>query len=684
MAEQTKIDVDFSRPIIDGLTVEIADVSDESIVIYDVEGRIVHWNEASQLLYGVVIGEAVGKTLVELFGSSEDTPAFEEIASKRAWQGIVQRRKPDGLSVLVDVRIRFRPKTDSHAGAFIEYGRPADPRIVEGQSVGQRDWVAVWSVDVTDAATVVDEMTGGNKAVSSEASSIDPRLIADHLKIKDLNLTAAKLFANEKSPNSVIGKSAYRCWPKNHRDALLDMTFAVLMMSENDNPIVRQTVGVDTLTVWRSSAEHPTLLSVSVTGSWSDPETYWEISASEQRYRHLIDNIPIPVWQVDARVMSGVIERLKASGVDDIEQHIESQPDLVRFASEAVVVTEINESAMRLFRGTRRDDFLRNVSYLFAGTPAAAARLVMAHFGGGRNYTEEMKILAFDGELLDVLLYVTFPQYPEKLDKTLIMMIDVTEQRRIESQLRKIEADFAHAARISALGELVTSIAHEVRQPLSVIVTDADTGIRWLTRDEPNLPKVKTIMARIMENAHRANEVIRRIKDMAVKSDPVRDLIDLNDIVREAVLFVRSESQAHHIVITSRLTGGLRRVLGDRVQLQQVVVNLLINSIQAIAANDGLAREISVETTQSRDKVLLTVKDSGGGIQAGDFEKIFDGFFSRKADGMGMGLAICQSIISDHGGTISAANDGSVGAVFNVTLPTVDRAQEVAIETIAP
>ncbi len=141
----------------------------------------------------------------------------------------------------------------------------------------------------------------------------------------------------------------------------------------------------------------------------------------------------------------------------------------------------------------------------------------------------------------------------------MIMMIDVTEQRRIERQLRKIEADFAHAARISALGELVTSIAHEVRQPLSVIVTDADTG-HPLACPETSLtyPKVKTIMARIMENAHRANEVIRRIKDMAVKVDPVRDLVDINDIVREAVLFVRSESQAHQMSLPPALLAVLR------------------------------------------------------------------------------------------------------------------------------
>ncbi len=189
-------------------------------------------------------------------------------------------------------------------------------------------------------------------------------------------------------------------------------------------------------------------------------------------------------------------------------------------------------------------------------------------------------------------------------------------------------------------------------------------------------------MARIMANAHRANEVIRRIKDMAVNSDPVRDLVDINDIVREAILLVRAESQAHQIVITSRLVRGLRRILGDRVQLQQVVVNLLINSIQAIAANDSRNREISIETTRSADKILLVVGDSGGGIPADDIDKIFDGFFSRKVDGMGMGLAICRSIIEDHGGTISVYNEGTKGAVFQVALPIADVVQEIAIETV--
>lgn len=683
MAENTNNDVEFARRAINRLIAEITDVSGDSIIVYDAEGRIILWNEASHLLYGVVSTEAVGRTAAELFGTADDEPALEQIASRRSWQGIVQRRTVDGAPLVVDIRKRFH-SDDAGGIAFIEYGHRADPRVVEAHSFGnQRDWVAVWSVDVSDANMALRTMIRASDDNSNTTASVDPRLIADHLRVKDLNLTAAKLVADEGEQNSVIGASAYRSWPRNHRDTLLEITLSMLLKADNDTPIVRRTIGADTLTVWRASAEQPSLISVSVAGSWSDPETYWEIAASEQRYRHLIDNIPLPVWQVDARVMSGVIERLKSSGVDDIAAYLEAQPDLVRFASDSVVVTEVNESAMRLFRSDRREDFLQNVSYLFAGTPSAAASVVMAHFGGGRNYQEEIKIRAFDGELLDVLFYVTFPQYPEKLDKTLIMMIDVTEQRRIERQLRKIEADFAHAARISALGELVTSIAHEVRQPLSVIVTDADTGIRLLAREETNVTKVKTLMTRIMANAHRANEVIRRIKDMAVKADPVRDLVDINDTIREAILFVRSESQAHHIVITSRLVGGLRRILGDRVQLQQVVVNLLINSIQAIAANNSPSREISVETAQSTDKTVLVVRDSGGGIPADDIDKIFDGFFSRKVDGMGMGLAICRSIIEDHGGTISVRNEGARGAVFQVTLPIADALQEVAIETVS-
>ncbi|RVH87322.1 PAS domain-containing sensor histidine kinase [Sinorhizobium medicae] len=656
---------------VDLLSVQIADASHESVIIYDADARIIHWNYASQRLYGRSNVEVRGKHPDEVFGADTIGPDWTELKTGGSWQGIAQRAGFGNVSVLAEIRLRALRDEEGKITRIVEHGLPADARIVEGHAPGiQKDWIAVWSIDTSGAAAILEHIGRIRDQGLTHLTAIGPEVVAEHLRISDMNVAAVRLFAGGASVTSLVGKSAYRYWPQKHRAKLLDLTIRVLQASESETPFVTATVGDDVLSVWRGKPDHPHLISTSVTGSWNGPDRYWDLAASEQRYRNLINNVPLPIWQVDARVMSDVIQRLKAAGITSIESHLREEPDLVRFASEAVVVTDVNDSAMRLFRGKLRDDFLKNVTYLFSGTPEAAMRVVKAHFDGGRNYSEEMKIRTFDGDLRDVLFYVTFPQVPEKLDKTLIMMIDVTDQRRVEQQLRKIEADFAHAARVSALGELVTSIAHEVRQPLSVIVTDADTGLRWLGRDEPNVTKVKAIIARIAENAHRANEVIRRIKEMAVKTDPMRSIVDVNDLIREALLFVKSESQTHNIAINTRLVVGLPEIFGDRVQLQQVIINLLINSIHAISGNQRPNRLISIETSLgTKADVIFSVRDTGGGIPSDDIDRIFDGFFSSKPDGMGMGLAICRSIIIDHGGTITARNDGGHGAIFEVTLP---------------
>jgi signal transduction histidine kinase len=671
MRPTPKFERDAPIEQIDLLSVQIADASHESVIIYDASARIVHWNYASQRLYGRSNVEVSGRHPDEVFGVDTIGPDWNELKAGGSWQGVVQRIGFGNTSVLAEIRLRALRDAQGAITRFVEYGSPADARNVEGHAPGiQKDWIAVWSIDASGAAAILEQIGRIRDQGLTHLTAADPELVAEHLRISDMNIAATRLFAGGASLSSLVGKSAYRYWPQKHRAKLLDLTIRVLQAPESESPFVTAAVGDDVLSVWRGAPDRPHLISTSVSGSWSDPDTYWDLAASEQRYRNLINNVPLPMWQVDARVMSDVISRLKATGVTSIENHLKEEPDLVRFASEAVVVTDVNDSAMRLFKGKTRDDFLTNVTYLFAGTPEAAMRVVMAHFSGGRNYSEEMKICTFDGDVRDVLFYVTFPQVPEKLDKTLLMMIDVTDQRRVEQQLRKIEADFAHAARVSALGELVSSIAHEVRQPLSVIVTDADTGLRWLGREEPNITKVKAIIARIMENAHRANEVIRRIKDMAVKTDPMRSIVAVNDLIREALLFVRSESQTHNIAITTRLLSGLPEIFGDRVQLQQVIINLLINSIHAISTNKRPTRLISIETTFGpKADVVFSVRDSGGGIPTEYIDRIFDGFFSSKPDGMGIGLAICRSIIIDHGGTITARNDGGHGAIFEVTLP---------------
>jgi two-component system, LuxR family, sensor kinase FixL len=231
--------------------------------------------------------------------------------------------------------------------------------------------------------------------------------------------------------------------------------------------------------------------------------------------------------------------------------------------------------------------------------------------------------------------------------------------------------DFTRAARISMLGELATSIAHEVTQPLTAIVTNAETSLRWLARDDVSIPKLKQLTTRITSNARRAGDIVQRIRGMAAKHEPGCASLDLDEVVEEALLFVRHDIEAWSINLSVRNGAQLPKVTGDRIQLQQVVVNLLVNSVQAIAQGNGSARRIEIGTSTDGDgSVVFHIRDTGPGIADENLERIFDSFFTTKDMGMGIGLAICQSIIVAHGGRITASNHPDGGAHFRFSLPS--------------
>jgi two-component system, LuxR family, sensor kinase FixL len=265
---------------------------------------------------------------------------------------------------------------------------------------------------------------------------------------------------------------------------------------------------------------------------------------------------------------------------------------------------------------------------------------------------------------------VTYPERPGHYDSSLITMLDIGERLRTEAQLRRLQADFTHAARLSTLGELATSIAHEVKQPLAAIVTNAETSLRWLKREDVSLAKLETLTTRIIGNARRASDIVQRIRDMAVNHEPERTSLELNDVVEEALLVVRHDIDSRSIALAVKYGDGLPRVIGDRIQLQQVVVNLLVNSVQAIAQAGGSTRRIELRTEPDGDRaVAFTIRDTGPGIAEENVDRIFDSFFTTKDAGMGIGLAICQSIIAGHGGNITVSNHPDGGAEFRFSLP---------------
>lgn len=247
---------------------------------------------------------------------------------------------------------------------------------------------------------------------------------------------------------------------------------------------------------------------------------------------------------------------------------------------------------------------------------------------------------------------------------------DITERKRTEEALQKVRSELTHVTRVMTLGELTASIAHEVNQPLAAIVTNGNACLRWLGGAQPNLTEGRQAVERIIKDSYRASEVISRIRALVKKAPPRNDVVDVNDVVREVLTLAQSEARRNQVYLKVQLEDELKPVLGDRVQLQQVVLNLIINGIEAIAKSKAGPRELSVRSSCGESgNIVVAVSDSGEGLESASLDHVFDAFFTTKPDGMGMGLAISRTIIESHGGRIWATPNSPRGAVFQFTLP---------------
>jgi two-component system, LuxR family, sensor kinase FixL len=245
---------------------------------------------------------------------------------------------------------------------------------------------------------------------------------------------------------------------------------------------------------------------------------------------------------------------------------------------------------------------------------------------------------------------------------------DITERRRAEEGLHKAQAELAHVTRVATLGELTASIAHEVNQPLGAVVNNASACLRWLAAS--NQEEARQSAALIIADAHRASEIIGRIRALVKKSPPRQDRLNINDTILEVIALARSEMHTNRVSLHTQLADRLPLVRADRIQLQQVILNLIVNGIEAMSGIDERRRELLVRTERDgANGVLVSVQDSGVGLNPENLEHLFDPFFTTKPDGMGMGLAISRSIIEAHGGRLWATLNAPHGAVFQFTLP---------------
>ena len=257
--------------------------------------------------------------------------------------------------------------------------------------------------------------------------------------------------------------------------------------------------------------------------------------------------------------------------------------------------------------------------------------------------------------------------------------IDVTERKRADEErerLHQAQADLAHVNRVTTMGELTASLAHEVNQPIAAAITNANTCMRWLAADTPNLEEARAAAMRIVKDGTRAAEIIKRVRLLFKKGNLERELVDLNEVVRDMIVLLRSEATRYSISVRTKLAADLPEVVGDRVQLQQVLMNLMINSIDAMRDVNG-TRELVVKSERGEyEQALVSVSDTGLGLPQQQADQIFNAFFTTKSHGTGMGLRISRSIVESHGGRLWAAENSPRGASFYVTLPTKAEALE--------
>src|SRR5262245_21702203 len=255
-------------------------------------------------------------------------------------------------------------------------------------------------------------------------------------------------------------------------------------------------------------------------------------------------------------------------------------------------------------------------------------------------------------------------------------VLDLTEQKRAqemlrasERRLRAAQTELAHVNRVTAMGQLAASITHEVMQPITAGITSAQAALRWLNAEPPNLEEVRLALGRAANEGNRAIDVIGRIRALIKKAPPRKDAFVINEAIREVVGLTRGEVVKNNVSVQTHLTEGLPRIQGDKVQLQQVILNLILNAVEAMSSVREGSRELLITTGKDVEGVLVTVRDSGPGLTQESFDRLFEAFYTTKAGGMGMGLSICRSIVEAHGGRIWVARDGGQGATFQFSLP---------------
>jgi PAS domain S-box-containing protein len=662
---------------------DIFDLVQQSVVLRDRDGRITRWNAASEQIYGWSQADAVGKPIHDLLKTRRDTTPLIEQGLRDAgrWEGDVERRAANG--VIKTIRLKC---VLSSSAEIVETGADVsvEKRLGDALSRAEHRYtnvframaVSFWELDFTAIGGMVQRLIKSGVSDLPEHFAANPAFVREMIRatqVIDVNDLSVSMFGRGEKEEMLASLEPY--WPESSFPVYAAAVVAAVQGKPHFAAETRlSSIGGREFDVWFTACFPPEMLArgkllIGILDISADKSAKTALEMSEERYRSLFHFLPVAMLQVDRRELADVFTTLQKQGVRDLEAYFKEHPGFYEYAANSIQVIEVNQRAIELFRARSACQLIGPAARVWSEARDTIQASMVARFSGAARFEAEMKIRAFDNQTRDALYVAHFPEAYERDALGLISILDISDRVEAQAKLSRMQAEFAHAARVSMLGELTASIAHEVNQPLGAILTSGETAIRWLDRPEPNLGELRALAARTVSDARRAGEVIRRIRSMASYGEPELVALALNDVVEEVMMFLGPELKRQALQATLDLAPDLPCVRGDRVQLQQVLANLTVNALQAMAGQGEPRLLIRTAMTDPRT-VCAVVEDNGPGIPPNQLHHLFQSFFTTKKGGMGIGLAICRSIVEAHGGRLEAVNlSCGAGARFRFTLP---------------
>ena len=670
--------------------VDVADVVDESVIVFDLGMQVLAWNTEAERLYGWARHEVIGgkiQAAVRCAPSESLAVIQAKVREHGFWRGEFVRTTKSGATVVVKAKWSLRRDQAGTPIDIVEVSRDitefrrsedAFERMqYQYQNLFQASVASFWELEFSAVAEMLRVLRNSGIVDFAEYFREHPDFVRRMIRatrIVDVNERTVAMFGERQA----VVASLDPFWP----DESLPVFAATVVASIERKPHFSS----EAVFVSLAGERYDTLFTVSfppplrasalfLVGIIDITQSKRDRAArerNERRYSDFFHFLPVALLNIEAHGVLAIMNEARAQGVTDFAAHMKEHPELHDRVLQELKIGEANQRAVEIFRGKSAAEFAgTSVARYWTECPVEFREVMAARYSGQKGHETLVKMPAHDGTMVDILFCAAFGPITGEEHTSLIGLIDVSDRVKAQNMLAKLQADMAHAARVSILGELTASIAHEVSQPLTAIEANTEASLLWLGHADPNIAEVRELCRSTAAEVQRAAEILHRIRAMAVRAAPIKACVDLNSMIEDAALFLRHEITRNAVSIQLQLDATLPPFQGDRVQLQQVMVNLGVNAIQSMAGNGDDARIMLVRTSGTPDGAhLIEVEDTGPGIDPETLERLFEGFFTTKPRGMGIGLAICRSIIESHGGQISARNrDDRRGAAFTIYLP---------------